>query len=131
MSQGLDQASLGCFFSCGFQNVKTTDNIKAKDNLSEEGWANGQSQGLDQGSLGVDFSAVSKVWISIDHPITSKSTMKFASGVSGMNFGRTDVLIGVNDAPSPELSYGHGLEGASVHWFSKAGSFFFCSKSAS
>ena len=36
-----------------------------------------------------------------------------------MPFGRTDVLIGANGAPSPELSYGNGLKGASFHGFSK------------
>ena len=41
--------------------------------------------------------------------------MKFASDITRVPFGRTDVLIGANDAPSPELSYGHGLKGASFH----------------
>ena len=47
--------------------------------------------------------------------------MKFASDITRVPFGRTDVLIGAHDAPSPELSYGHGLKGASFHGFSKAG----------
>ena len=43
--------------------------------------------------------------------------MKFASDITRVPFGRTDVLIGANDAPSPELSYGRGLEGASAPLF--------------
>ena len=39
--------------------------------------------------------------------------MKCASDTTRVPFGRTDVLIGANDAPSPELSYGHGLKGTS------------------
>ena len=34
---------------------------------------------------------------------------------SGVPFGRSYVLIGANDAPSPELSHGHGLKGACSH----------------
>ena len=49
--------------------------------------------------------------------------MKFASDISRLPFGRTDVLMGANDAPSPELSYGHGLKGASLHGFSNVGIF--------
>ena len=45
--------------------------------------------------------------------------MKFAREISSVPFGRTDGLIGADDAPSPELSYGHGLKGASFHEFSK------------
>ena len=45
--------------------------------------------------------------------------MKFASDISRVPFGRTDVLIGASDAPPPEFSYGHGLKGASFHGFSK------------
>ena len=32
--------------------------------------------------------------------------MTFARNISWVPFGRTDVLIGASDAPSPELSYG-------------------------
>ena len=35
--------------------------------------------------------------------------------ITGMPFARTDVLIGASDAPSPELSHGHGLKGACFH----------------
>ena len=49
--------------------------------------------------------------------------MEFASDITRVPFGRTDVLIGANGAPSSELSYGHGLKGASFHWFSKVGIF--------
>ena len=35
--------------------------------------------------------------------------MKFASDITRVPFGRTDVLIGANDAPSPEFSHGYGL----------------------
>ena len=41
--------------------------------------------------------------------------MKFANDVARVPFGRTDVFIGASDALSPELSYGHGLKGASFH----------------
>ena len=47
--------------------------------------------------------------------------MKIASDMSRVQFGRTEVLIGANDAPSPELSYGHSLKGASFHRLSKVG----------
>ena len=36
--------------------------------------------------------------------------MKFARDITRVPFGRTDVLIGANDAPSPDLSNGHGLK---------------------
>ena len=49
--------------------------------------------------------------------------MKFASDITRVPFGRTDVLIGANDAPSPELSYGHDLKGTSFHGVSKVGIF--------
>ena len=52
--------------------------------------------------------------------------MKFASDITRVSFGRTDVLIGANDARSPELSYGHDLKGTSFHGVSKAGVFFIC-----
>ena len=41
----------------------------------------------------------------------SQNTMKFASDVTGMPFGRTDVFIAANDAQSSELSHGHGFKG--------------------
>ena len=41
-----------------------------------------------------------------------------------MPFGRTDVLIGASDAPSPELSYGHDLKGTSFQGVSKVGVFY-------
>ena len=47
--------------------------------------------------------------------MTYQNTMKFASDITRVPFGRTDVSTGANDAPPPELSYGHGLEGASFH----------------
>ena len=50
--------------------------------------------------------------------------MKFASDITRVPCGRTDVLIGASEAPSPEFSYGHGLDGASFHGFSKVGMFF-------
>ena len=50
--------------------------------------------------------------------------MKFASDITRVPFGRTDVLIGANDAPSPELSYGHALKGTSFHGVSKVGILF-------
>ena len=53
-----------------------------------------------------------------------QNAMKFASDIPRVAFGRTDVLIGANDAPSPELSYGHTLKGASFQEFSRAGIFF-------
>ena len=49
--------------------------------------------------------------------------MKFASDITRVPFGRTDVLIGANDAPSPELSYGHDLKGTSFQGVSKVGCF--------
>ena len=49
--------------------------------------------------------------------------MQFASDITRVPFDRTDVLIGANDAPSPELSYGHDLKGTSFHGVSKAGIF--------
>ena len=49
--------------------------------------------------------------------------MKFASDITRVPFGRTDVLIGANDAPSPELSYGHDLKGLPLHGVSKTGTF--------
>ena len=57
--------------------------------------------------------------------------MKFASDITRVPFGRTDVLIGANDAPSLELSYGHGLEGTPLHVVSKIGTFLFHGKSGS
>ena len=36
-----------------------------------------------------------------------------------MSFGRTEVLQGASDAPSPELSHGHGLKGVFFRGFSK------------
>ena len=57
--------------------------------------------------------------------------MKFASDITRVPCGRTDVLIGANDAPSLELSYRRGLEGASFNGFSKIGTLFVCSKSGS
>ena len=50
--------------------------------------------------------------------------MKFASDITRVPFGRTDVLIGANDAPSPKLSDGKDLKSASFHGFSKGGIFF-------
>ena len=50
--------------------------------------------------------------------------MKFASDITKVPFGRTDVSIGANDAPSPALSYGQDLKGTSFHGVSKAGIFF-------
>ena len=47
--------------------------------------------------------------------------MKFASDITRVPFGRTDILIGANDAPSPELSYGHDLKGTPLHGVSKVG----------
>ena len=44
-------------------------------------------------------------------------------GTCAHRHGGTDVLIGASDAPSPELSYVHGFEGASFHGFSKVGFF--------
>ena len=41
--------------------------------------------------------------------------MKFASDITRVPFGRTDVLIGASEASSPKLSCGHGLKGASCH----------------
>ena len=41
--------------------------------------------------------------------VQSQNIMKFTIGVTGMTFGRTEVLIGAKYAPSRELSYGHGL----------------------
>ena len=52
--------------------------------------------------------------------VKSQSTLKFASGITGVPFGRTEVLIGAIDAPSPELSHGHGLKGACFHGVSKS-----------
>ena len=49
--------------------------------------------------------------------------MEFANDITMVPFGRTDVLIGANDAPSPELSYRHGLNSACVHGISKIGIF--------
>ena len=40
-----------------------------------------------------------------------------------MPFGRTGVLIGAHDAPSPELSYGHDLKGTPLYGVSKIGIF--------
>ena len=57
--------------------------------------------------------------------------MKLASDITRVPFGRTDVLIGANDAPSPELLYGHDLKGTSFRGVSKVGIFFVCSKSGS
>ena len=51
--------------------------------------------------------------------------MKFASDITRVPFCRTDVLIGANDAPSPELSYGHDLKGVPLHGVLKIGTFFF------
>ena len=45
--------------------------------------------------------------------------MELASDITKVPFGRTYVLIGANDAPSPELSYGHGLKGTSFTGCSK------------
>ena len=50
--------------------------------------------------------------------------MKFASDITWVPFGRTDVLIGANDAPSPEPSYGHDLKCTPLHGGSKVGTFF-------
>ena len=50
--------------------------------------------------------------------------MKFASDITRVPFGRTDVLIGASDAPSPELSYGHDFKGTSPQGVSKVGIFF-------
>ena len=47
--------------------------------------------------------------------ITAKSTMKFASDITRVQFGCAYVPIGANDAPYPELSYGHGLKGTFFH----------------
>ena len=51
--------------------------------------------------------------------------MEFASDITRVPFGRTDVLIGANDAPSPELSYGHDLKRTSFHGLSKEVFFYF------
>ena len=51
--------------------------------------------------------------------------MKFARNITRVPCGRTDVLIGAKDAPSLELSYGHGLEGTPLHVVSKIGTFLF------
>ena len=50
--------------------------------------------------------------------------MKFASDTTRVPFGRTDVAIGANDAPSPELSDGHDLKGTPLHGVSKAEQLF-------
>ena len=44
-----------------------------------------------------------------------------ASDITMVPFGRTGVLIGANDAPSPELSYGHDLKGIPLHGVLKIG----------
>ena len=52
--------------------------------------------------------------------------MKFESDITRVPFGRTDVLIGTNDTPSPEVSYWHDLKGTSCfHGFRKLGLFVF------
>ncbi len=51
--------------------------------------------------------------------------MKFASDITRVSFGRTGVLIGANDAPSPELSYGHDLKGIPLDGVSKIVTFLF------
>ena len=45
--------------------------------------------------------------------------MEFASDINRVPFGRTDILIGANDAPSLELSFGHDLKGTPLHGVSK------------
>ena len=37
--------------------------------------------------------------------------MELANGLNRVPFGRTEVLIGTNDAPSPELSHWRRLKG--------------------
>ena len=51
---------------------------------------------------------------------------QFASDITRVPCGRTDVLIGGKDAPSPEHSYGHGLDSASFQglFVSKVWNFF-------
>ena len=39
----------------------------------------------------------------------------FATGIIGLPFGQLYVLIGANDASSPELSHGHGLNDVCFH----------------
>ena len=55
--------------------------------------------------------------------VTQQNTMKFASDRTRLPFGRTDALIGANDTPAPELSFGHGLKGTSFHGVSKVAIF--------
>ena len=45
--------------------------------------------------------------------------------------GRTDALIGANDAPSVELSYGHDLKGIPLHGASEWELSFLYGKSGS
>ncbi len=44
--------------------------------------------------------------------VKSQNTMKFASDITGVPLGRTEVLVVPNDAPSRELSHGQVLGGA-------------------
>ena len=49
--------------------------------------------------------------------------MEFASDITRVPFGRTGALIGANDAPSPEVSYGHDLKSIPLHGVSKIRTF--------
>ena len=51
--------------------------------------------------------------------------MRFASDICRVPFGRTHVLIGANNAPSPGLSYWRDLKGIPLLWVSKIGAFLF------
>ena len=54
-----------------------------------------------------------------------KKTVKFACGKAGVPVGRTEVLIGANNAPSREFANRHGLKGPRVWWGSEV-KFSFC-----
>ncbi len=51
--------------------------------------------------------------------------MKFASNITRVPFGRTDVLLAANEAPSLELSCGHDLNSTPLQGVSKVGTFLF------
>ncbi len=57
--------------------------------------------------------------------------MNFANEMTRVPFGRTGALIGGDDAPSPDLSYGHDLKCIPLHGVSKIRTFCFCGKSGS
>ena len=59
---------------------------------------------------GGDFVSVRQLFSSM--VVTLQDTIDFASAITGVPLGRTDVLIVPNDAPSRELSHGHGPKGA-------------------